>query len=95
MSDLRGTLDGSGGEWEEDGFHLTLTTDEGEKATLRVPMEEGRELLAALDPMRDWISTHDRELAAFRARRPDPAGDDGYDLSDPKHPTYYERMVDR
>lgn len=64
------TLESASLDTDENGHTLFLETDEGRRA-IRVGFEEGRELLAALEPIRDWIAEGDRERAAYERATPE------------------------
>lgn len=91
---LTDTLDGVLIEAEEDGFHLIASGEEGEWR-FRLPSSIALELMRAVDrEIRPWW----QEAESARAQGPVIVGDSwdesftGYELDDPKHPTYHERM---
>lgn len=53
---------------DENGFTLILLSDEDERPTrMRVGYEEGRQLLASLAPLREWVAEGDAERRAYDA----------------------------
>lgn len=94
-------LDSATLDSDEDGFTLALTTDEADYR-ICVDLDAGRQLLVALEPLREWIAEGDRQRVLYDRASPQERAavlrvvddsDCGYALDDPKHPTYYERMV--
>lgn len=71
-------------ECDEDGFHLIVSTDGCARFDFR--LEDPAELVSALAPVIEWLAE------AASVRRIFESAADAYDLDDPKHPTYHERM---
>lgn len=74
--------------WDEDGWHLRLSTD-ADEVDLRVgDVESARALVAAADGLREWVADADRERDAYRratpAERAEVLGHDPEE--DPGHP---------
>jgi hypothetical protein len=75
---------------DDDGFHVTVYT--GDSAH-DFTVGDGRTLLEAVKPIADhWAEG--AVAAAEHQRHLDAADGSGYDLDDPKHPTYHERVAD-
>lgn len=87
-----GILDSVKYESDEDGYLLHLITDEGE-GTVRINNHEvARELLAALEPLREWVNEADRARSSYVRSSYDE--DDAYEVTDPKHNRYHSTMSD-
>lgn len=64
------------GGWDEDGFHLHVSTDDGEHDFRIVDTEVARAFLAAVTPLEleslaDWVAEGDREHAAYMVASPE------------------------
>lgn len=69
---VRDRIDGAPtGDWDEDGFHLRLSTDEGEYDLRVTDPEVARALLAAVEPLRDWVAEADHHRAAYDRATPE------------------------
>lgn len=67
-----GLLEQATGEWDEDGFHLRAHgSDTGEHHFRVNGTKEARELLAAVEPLREWVAEHDHEYAAYLVASPE------------------------
>lgn len=91
MKEINLTCDSITIDTDEKGWELVIDTHE--LGPLRVNIHG-----VALDLEEQVRKTlRPYALEAYEARYTMPASDDeqadGYDLDDPKHPTYYERMV--
>ena len=65
-------LDSTSGEWDSDGFHFWLRNDEGEEFHVRVVgTEAAEELLAVVEPLREWVNEGARQRAAYKAASPE------------------------
>jgi hypothetical protein len=64
-------LEAIAGEWDEDGFHLSIDADDDDFVVVIRSVLEARRVLEQVEPLREWVAEHDRELAAYR-RRPFP-----------------------
>lgn len=59
------------GDFDEDGFHLHLVTDD-EDFNLRIfDIETARAMVKSVEPLKDWINDHDRERAAYDQATPE------------------------
>lgn len=67
----RDRVDSVAGDWDEDGFHLRLSGDDGEYDLRITDVPAARALVEAADTLRDWVAEHDRELAAYEAASPE------------------------
>lgn len=61
--------------WDEDGFHLTIGTDDEGRLELRVTdTEVARQLIeqvdGGLEALRDWVAEHDHQHAAYLVASP-------------------------
>lgn len=70
---VRGVLDEPRGDWDEDGFHLRFSVGEGDhEIDARVyAVATAKELLDAVEPLREWVAEHDRERAAYDRATPE------------------------
>lgn len=92
-SDLvTGTIESVTIESDERGFELHLTDTDGTQYVLNVHAVAARLLKATQDEIGSWLE-EGRRLAAEHERELESEAGDGYELSDPKHPTYHERMT--
>lgn len=91
---------------DEHGFELVLTGDffqtfteymeDGEATSIRLNLHAAAWEFAnsrGLAALEDWAEQGREAKRDFDAR-PDADADFGYALDDPKHSTYFERMVD-
>lgn len=53
------------GDWDEDGYHLHVSTDDDDHEFRVTSIEAARELLRAADDVRAWVGEHDREFALY------------------------------
>lgn len=53
------------GDWDEDGFHLTIVSDEGEREYLVVDTTAARDLLGAAAPLHAWEAEERLERNAY------------------------------
>jgi DNA repair exonuclease SbcCD ATPase subunit len=60
--------------WDEDGFHIRVSTDDDEHDFRVTDTEVARALLAELDAklpaLRSWVDEHDHEFAAYLIASP-------------------------
>jgi hypothetical protein len=66
--DLVGDADG---EWDEDGFHLRVETDDYDFNFRIFDIPTARKLVRSIQPLDAWIAEHDREHAAYDAATPE------------------------
>lgn len=94
MSDdeMIGVLEAVKYEWEQDGLWIHLHTDEGVGTIKVTNLEVAKELLAALDPLRDWVLEADRARSSYVRSSYDE--DDAYEVTEPKHSRYHSTMSD-
>lgn len=65
-------LESSSGDWDEDGFHFWVRDDEGVELRVRIiGTETARDLLKAVEPLREWVAEHDHEYAAYLIASPE------------------------
>lgn len=65
-------LDSVQGEWDEDGFHLRLTTTDDERLDVRVTdTKTARVLLEAMKQLREWVAEYDEHLEAYLVASPE------------------------
>jgi hypothetical protein len=62
--------------WDEDGFHLHVSSDDGEHDFRITDPEAARSFLAAVAPLEleslaDWVAEGDREHAAYMVASPE------------------------
>ncbi len=103
MAEQIGTLDSADGAWDDDGYHLTLSTDEGEGHLRVTDVEAARSLLNAVKDLEAWVREHDYHRAAYDRATPQERaevlgrgfeeGDSGYEPDDPKSPGYHDRYA--
>lgn len=60
-------IEGATSEWDEDGFHLHIQTDEEEYDLRIVSVEAAKTFLSAAYRLRSWIADADSERAAYNA----------------------------
>lgn len=80
---IYGNADSIAVEGDEDGFHLIVETDEGDRINLRVQGVADELLIAVKETVGEWIAEREDARATWPGR---VTQDDleGYDLSDPK-----------
>lgn len=86
---IYGNADSAKIECDEDGFHLVIETDEGDRINVRVHGVADELLESVTKSIGAWV--WERENA--RATRPAPIDLDGYDRGDPKRVSL-ERQLD-
>jgi hypothetical protein len=69
--EFTGDLMEARGEWDDDGFHLILETDE-DRANIRVfSTDIARVLLREVNRLRPWLEEEQRERAAYDGASPE------------------------
>ena len=65
------TFDAARGGWDEDGFHLRLVDADGDESDVRIRgLDEARELLRAVEPLREWVAEAANQEAAYLVASP-------------------------
>lgn len=59
------------GDWDEDGFHLSIVTDEDDYTFVVRSTETARQVLSAVSRLRPWIEEYERERRAYNAATPE------------------------
>lgn len=59
------------GDWDEDGLHLFVSTDDDEHDLRITDVETARDLIGIADGLRGWVNEHDRQRAAYDAATPE------------------------
>lgn len=70
-------------EGDEDGFHLIIETDEGDRINIRVQGVADELLTAVKGTVGEWVAERE-DARATRPGRVTQESLEGYDLSDPK-----------
>lgn len=95
MVNLRTKADSIEIDSDEFGWYMQVDTEDGDCFVVRLDMEQALDLAQKqTSRIREWwaegqvaAASHQRELDIK------DSASEGYSLDDPKHPTYYDRMV--
>lgn len=64
-------IESATGEWDEDGFHFTVTTDENEHRFRVTDTDTARELMRAVAPLQEWVAEEATQRAAYDRASPE------------------------
>lgn len=80
-------------ESDETGYTLTIQSDEGTTTGALNDIAAMRDLLKAARYVQSYVDSHDEAFAAWKACAWDNAAG-AYDAHNPKHPSFFDMMVD-